>query len=236
MLALRSLCFNLLFFAWTCLLLLLFLPLIVLPSRFMIEGGRFWVRGVFAMLAGICGLRHEFRGLENLPAEPCILASKHQSAWDTIAFPLAVDGPSYIFKRELLWLPLFGWYLRHGGGIPVDRKGGAAALRGLVAEAQRALSRGQYIVIFPEGTRMAPGQKRPYHPGTAALYGRLGVPVVPVAVNSGFFWARRGFLKRPGLILLEFLPPIAPGLPREEFTHRLQDSIETASRRLAARG
>ncbi|MFQ5775673.1 MAG: lysophospholipid acyltransferase family protein [Kiloniellaceae bacterium] len=234
MIGLRSLLFNVLFYAWSGLVQVACLPVLALPREGPIAAGRLWSRVTLAMLAGICGLRHEIRGLANLPEGPCIIASKHQSAWDTLIFHLLVPGPSFVFKRELMWVPLFGWYLMRAGCIPVDRAGGAKALRALVDRARRAVAHGQSIVIFPEGTRVAPGRRRPYHPGTAALYVQLGVPVVPVAVNSGLFWGRRSFRKEPGRITLEFLPPIPPGLPRRAFAAELERRIETASQRLLA--
>ena len=174
--------------------------------------------------------------LEHLPAGPCIVASKHQSAWDTLVFSILVDGPGYVFKRELMKIPLFGWYARAAGCVPIDRAGGAAALRRLIEDARRVLAEGRKIVIFPEGTRVAPGKRHPHHPGTAALYARLGVPVVPVAVNSGLFWGRRTFLKAPGRIVLEFLPPIPPGMPRKVFAVELEERIHAASMRLLGEG
>jgi 1-acyl-sn-glycerol-3-phosphate acyltransferase len=159
---------------------------------------------------------------------------KHQSAWDTLVFALLLDRPAIVLKQELLNLPLFGWYMRKCRMIPVNRKGRAAALKRMAADARDRAAAGRPILIFPEVTRMAPGQRRPYQPGAAALYGALGLPVVPVALNSGLFWGRRSFHKRPGRIVVEFLPPIAPGLPRREFMQELQERMEGASQRLAA--
>jgi 1-acyl-sn-glycerol-3-phosphate acyltransferase len=234
MIALRSLLFNVLFLAWSVLVQGLCLPSLLMSMAAAVRIQRLWIRGSLALLAGICGLRHEIRGWDRLPAEPCILASKHQSAWDTLIFPELLRAPGFIVKRELRWVPLFGWYLRRTGCIQIDRKGGAKALKQMLAEARRTIAAGRYIVIFPEGTRVAPGQRRPYHPGVAALYTQLRVPVVPVALNSGLFWGRRKFLKKPGRIILEFLEPIAPGLPRQEFAAELERRIETASTRLLA--
>ena len=234
MLVLRSLAFNALFYCWSTLLQVTCLPTILVSRRAVTWVQRTWVRGNFALLALICGLRYEIRGLEELPREPCIIASKHQSAWDTMIFALLIRRPGHIFKRELLWVPVFGWYLLRAGGIPIDRKGGAAALKRMIAAARRTISEGRHIVIFPEGTRVAVGARVPYHPGVAALYTQLKVPVVPVALNSGLFWGRRTFLKKPGRIVLEFLEPIPPGLRRREFLEVLQQRIESASVDLAA--
>ena len=235
MTALRSTAFNAAFYLWSLLVHLLCLPLLLLPYRVTQWAGRLWVRSVLALLAGLCGLRHEIRGLENLPDGAFILASKHQSAWDTLIFSQILPDAAYVLKRELLWFPLFGLFLLKSGTVPVDRAGGAKALRAMVGAARRFTEAGRPLVIFPEGTRTAPGAKRPYHPGVAALYRQLALPVVPVALNSGLYWGRKAALKKPGRILLEILPPIPPGLPRARFMAELEERIETASARLAGR-
>ncbi len=236
MTALRSLVFNLLFFIWATVCHLLSLPLLVFPRRATELSGRYWVKSSLWLLRLICGLRHEIHGRENLIDGACIIAAKHQSAWDTLIFSQFVERPSYVMKQELRWFPLFGLFLMKLGIVAVDRSGGAKALRRMVAQARRYTEQGRPIVVFPEGTRTAPGQHRPYHPGVAALYLQLGVPVVPIALNSGLFWSRRSFLKYPGVITLEILPPIPPGLGRKAFLKELEARIEGASRRLAAAG
>ena len=182
----------------------------------------------------IVGLDHEIRGRENLPDGPSILASKHQSAWDTMAFLWLFPRPVYIIKKELLSIPLWGRCAARCGHIPVDRAGGAAALKQMVRAARAALAKGRHVVIFPEGTRVAPDERHPYHPGIAALYAQASVPVVPVALNSGVFWGRRSFHKQPGTIILEFLPAIPPGLDRKAFLGELENRLESASDRLLA--
>ena len=234
MLTLRSLVFNVLFYCWSTLLQVSCLPTILVSRRAVTWVQRTWVRGNFALLATLCGLRYEIRGWERLPHAPCIIAAKHQSAWDTMIFALLIKRPGHIFKRELFWVPVFGWYLLRAGGIPIDRKGGAGALKRMIAAARRTIAEGRHIVIFPEGTRVAVGERAPYHPGVAALYTQLKIPVVPVALNSGLFWGRRSFLKNPGRIVLEFLEPIPPGLRRREFLDVLAQRIEPASADLAA--
>ncbi|MDA0702371.1 MAG: lysophospholipid acyltransferase family protein [Proteobacteria bacterium] len=232
---LRAGLFNLGFFAWTAAVCLFLWPAIPMGRKAMIRCADLWSRGVFALLAGTVGLRHRIEGLDNLPERPAILASKHQSAWDTIAFYRILEAdPVYVLKRELTWIPILGWYLRRIGMVPVDRKGGAAALRRMTAAARAILAQGRRIVIFPEGTRTAPGTRRPYHPGIAALYIASDMPVVPVALNSGQFWPRRGFLKRPGTITLRILPPIQPGLDRRAFVAELEGRIEEACAALTA--
>jgi 1-acyl-sn-glycerol-3-phosphate acyltransferase len=229
----RSLLFNVCFWLWTLLMLLAALPWLALPPRWMLAHSRFWMRGVQLLLARIVGLAYEVRGREHRNAV-AIFAFKHQSAWETLAIHLLLDGAAIALKRELTQIPLFGWCLVHAGMIRIDRAGGARALRGLIEGGRAALSRGQPIVIFPEGTRMPPGEHRPYHPGVAALYRHLDCPVVPVALNSGVFWGRRRFVKRPGRIVVEFLPPIAPGLERAAFMAELERRLEPATARLIA--
>ena len=233
MTTLRSLLFNLLFALWTALIFVLSLPTLVLPRGAVWWMGGLWVRGALLLLRAIVGLGHRVRGTEHRIAGPAIYAAKHQSAWDTLVFPLLLQQPAYVLKQELIRVPLFGSYLKQCGMIPVDREGGGSALKQLLRAARAAVAQGRSILIYPEGTRMPPGERRPYHPGVAALYGDLGVPVVPVALNSGLFWGRRSFHKKSGTITIEFLPPIAPGLPRREFMAELQERMEGASRRLA---
>ena len=231
---LRCALFNFTMFAWTILIMLVLWPTILISRDAMRWSARLWASGVRELLAGLVGLRHQVRGEEHLPAGPVVLAAKHQSAWDTMVFYLLFDGPVYVLKKELLAVPIAGWYLRRVGMVAVDRRGGASALKAMIAGVEAALADGRAVVIFPEGTRTAPGESRPYHPGVAALYSRLTVPVVPVALNSGLFWPRRAFLKNPGTITLEFLPPIPAGLVRRAFTAELERRIEDACARLAA--
>jgi 1-acyl-sn-glycerol-3-phosphate acyltransferase len=231
---LRSVLFNLAFYAWTALLGIAALPMVLAPRAAVMGLGRWWSRTVLELARLIAGIDYELRGAEHLPHAPAILAMKHQSAWDTIAVPALFGDVAIVVKRELLWIPCYGWYARKAGMIPVDRGAGAAALRGMLGRARAVVAEGRPIVIFPEGTRTAVGAKRAYHPGVAALYTQLGLPVVPIAVNSGLFWPRRSFLKRPGRIVVEALPPLPPGLERRTFIAELQSGIETATERLVA--
>ena len=236
MTAFRSLLFNAIFFGWTAVASFFAVLAVLLfrRSRLVHRIARFWSGVVFAFLRSLCGVDFRIRGLENLPDGPCILAAKHQSAWDTMIFAHLVDNPCFVLKRELLRIPLFGWALSQAGMVAVDRAGGAAALKRMVADVRTRLAEGRPIVIFPEGTRVAPGARRPYLPGVAALYTALRVPVVPIGLNSGLFWSRRSFLKSPGCILLELMPPIEPGLRRREFMKRLEEQVEGTSNRLIA--
>ena len=227
----RSALFNLCLWLWTGVMLIAALPWLAFPPRLMLAHSRIWMKGVHLLLAHIAGIEHEVRGRPP-GAQPAIFAFKHQSAWETLSIHLLVDGAAIALKRELTLIPLFGWCLLHAGMIPIDRAGGARALRRLIEGGRAALARGMPIVIFPEGTRVPPGEQRPYHPGVAALYRHLDCPVVPVALNSGVFWGRRSFVKRPGRIVVEFLAPIEPGLDRKAFMAALHDRLEPATERL----
>ncbi len=232
MTALRSLLFNLAFYGWTALACVVALPTLALPRGVLVRLARLWARGIVLLLAALLDLRHEVRGDIPHPKGGAIYAFKHQSAWDTLLLPLLLRDPAIVLKKELILIPLFGWYLAKTGQIAIDRRGGAAALKRMVRAAKRCSQAGRPLVIFPEGTRTAAGQHRPYLPGVAALYGQLALPVVPVALNSGLFWPRRSFLKRPGLMTVEFLPAIEPGLSRQAFLDELERRTEGACRRL----
>jgi 1-acyl-sn-glycerol-3-phosphate acyltransferase len=232
----RALAFNLAFFAWTAICGTLGLPFLLTPRALTMRFGRFWAASVLVLLKVIVGLDYEIRGLDRLPRDGCIVAMKHQSAWDTLILPVALGDPAIVLKRELLLLPFYGWYAARAGSIAVDRKAGAGALRRMLATARPIATTGRPIVIFPEGTRVAPGERRPYQPGVAALYQTLALPLVPAAVNSGLYWGRRSFLKRPGRIILEFLDPIPPGRTRPRLMAELERRIETATMALLREG
>ncbi|HTV43825.1 MAG TPA: lysophospholipid acyltransferase family protein [Stellaceae bacterium] len=225
----RAFAFNLLIVAWTVALGTVGLPLLLAPRATAMAFGRFWARGVLWLLRVVVGLDHRIRGFDRIPANGCIVAMKHQSAWDALILPIVLGDPAVIVKRELLFLPFYGWYAARAGSIGIDRKGGARALRRIVAAARPVAAARRPVVIFPQGTRVAPGTLAPYQPGVAALYQALGLPLVPAAVNSGLFWGRRAFVKRPGRITLEFLEPIPPGWPRRRLMAELEQRIETAT-------
>ena len=228
-LALRSILFNILYALWTAGLHILCLPLLFGRRRWVQAAGGLWIDGTLFLLKHVVGIDHRINGAENLPATPAIYAVKHQSAWETLFLSRYLNFPSFVLKKELLSIPLFGWYLKKSGMIAVDRKAGASALRGMARQATATLEAGRSILIFPEGTRVTPGQSQPYQPGVAALYTQLKVPVVPVALNSGLFWGRRAFVKKPGTIIVEILPPIPPGLDRKAVMRELENRIETAA-------
>ncbi len=230
----RSLAFNALFYANLLVHMILALPTLVLPYPVLRVFIRSYARSSLWLLRVVCGAEVSWRGTDNIPPGACIVACKHQSAWETFALYAVLEDPIYILKRELMWIPLFGWYLWKAGLIAVDRSAGMAALSRMSKRAQRAIAgpRPRQLVIFPEGTRRAPGAEPSYKPGIAHLYARLGVPCVPAALNSGLFWPRRSLIRLPGTIIVEFLPAIPPGLERAGFLAHLQDAIEGASARL----
>jgi len=196
---------------------------------------RIYLALIFGGLRVICGLRYVVEGREHLPEGGALIASKHQSMFETLAYWQILDDPAIILKKELAWLPFFGWFAQKLGNIVVDRGAAAKALRKMLSDARKRAAEGRQILIFPEGTRTKPGARIDYKPGVAGLYSAMKVPCVPAALDSGFFWQGRGVLRRPGCITVQFLPPIGPGLPRDEFMNLLEDRIETASAELAAR-
>jgi 1-acyl-sn-glycerol-3-phosphate acyltransferase len=232
----RSLLFNVLFYLNLAVLLIAAIPSLLMPRPAILSMARLWGRTSLWMLRSICGIDVEWRGLEKIPSGGILVAAKHQSTWETFALLTLFPDPTYIIKRELLWVPLFGWYAQHGGMIPVDRGGGKAAVSGMADGARRALSEGRQIIIFPEGTRRPAGADPKYKFGVAHLYAEAGVPCVPIALNSGLFWPRRRFLRFPGTVRVEVLDPIPPGVERNLFFARLQADIEAATARLIAEG
>ena len=234
-LVLRSLAFQLFFYFWSAIYCLAVLPAYpFLSAAAMRAVARTWQRSLNAGLRLLVGLSYEVRGREHLPVGPAIIASKHQSAWETLTFHALIPDVAVGLKEELTRIPVFGWYLLRAGNIKIDRGAGSRAIRSLIEGAKRAAADGLYVLIFPEGTRRAPGDPPDYKPGVAALYGALRLPVVPVALNSGMFWRRREFTKHPGRIVVEFLEPIPAGLDRKHFMARLERAIEDATARLVA--
>ena len=232
MILIRSALFLVWFVTISVVMYVLALPSLVLPRGCVMFLARIWARVILFGLKWIAGLGYEVRGREYLPTSSALVASKHYSTWETIALFLLLPDPAIVLKRELMRIPLYGWYARKMQMISVDRTGGSRALRTMHRTATRALAQNRQVVIFPEGTRRRPGDAPAYKPGVAGLYAKLGVPCVPVVHNSGLFWLRRGFVKKPGTIVVEFLPPIPPGLSRNAFSAQLQDRIETAVNRL----
>ena len=229
---LRSLLFRAVFYANTALFLIIGSPLLLGPRRWAMAGLAAHARATLWWMRVICGTRVEVRGREKLPPGAALIAAKHQSAWDTIGLIPLMRDPAMIMKQELLSIPLYGWFSRKFEMIAVKRDMRGTALRQMARDAAARAAQGRDIVIFPEGTRQAPGAPPGYKPGVVMLYATLGIPCVPVAVNSGLFWPAGSTMRYPGTIVVEFLDPIPPGLPRREFAALLQERIETATARL----
>jgi len=232
---LRSLAYALWFYLTIVVIGLVCMPVALFSRDAAMSAIRFWARTQRLALRILCGIRTEFRGLENLPQGACIVAMKHQSTYDTIAPFLFIHDPVYILKKELLRAPIFGVYATRVG-IPIDRGGRVRTMKAMLAAAKEAAKTDRQIVIFPEGTRQAVDALAELKPGVVAMYNDLGVVCVPVALNTGLCWKGAGFIRRPGHVVFEVLKPIEPGLERRAFMQRLKDALDTATVRLVAEG
>ncbi len=235
MLIVRSAAFNLAFYGATTLIAILGLPALASP-RAVMRLARFWGHTTLWLLRVLGGVTVEFRGREAIPPGPVLVAAKHQSALETLALLTVFPDFAYILKRELLWIPLIGWYLARSGMVAIDRSKGARAMSLMNEAAARAIRDGRQLIIFPEGTRRPPGAPPAYKLGITHLYAALNVPCVPVALDTGLHWPRRGFVRRPGTTVIEFLPAIQPGLDRARFLDLVQGRIESAATALLAAG
>ena len=229
MILIRSTIFNIALVLVTLVLGIAGLPLVLGPRRWVCGLRDFWIGLVLMLLKGVVGLSHRVEGLDNLPKGPFMVASKHQSAWETLALHMIFADPSIVLKRELLKLPILGFYISKVGMVPIDRGAGGSALKYMITEARKASGAGRPILIFPQGSRVAPGGEGLYHSGVFALYRALDCPVVPVALNSGSFWSRQAFFKRPGTITVRILPTMPRGMDRKTFMRDLETTIETAT-------
>jgi 1-acyl-sn-glycerol-3-phosphate acyltransferase len=231
---LRSLVFNILFYIVFLLWSLVALPTFVMPRAAMLQVAAWWARTNIVLMRVICGIKVEFRGVEKIPKGPLIVASKHQSMWETISLLRFFEAPFFVVKRELKFIPLFGLFIIKTNMVAIDRAKAGRALLAVLRRAEEEVRHGRQFVIFPEGTRTAPGAPPHYKAGVGMVYVDCGVPCLPVALNSGLFWPRRTFMRYPGTLVVEFLDPIPPGLKREEFLTRLESVIEGATNRIVA--
>jgi 1-acyl-sn-glycerol-3-phosphate acyltransferase len=236
MIVARSVLFNVLFYLNLVALVVAAMATLPMPRWAVIGVARFWARGSLWMLRVVCGINVEWRGLEKIPRGAVIVGAKHQSFWETFALITIFPDPAFIVKRELMWIPMFGWCLWRGEMIPVDRGAGKQAMAVMNTRARGALEQGRQIIIFPEGTRRPPGAEPNYKYGIAHVYAEGAASCVPIALNSGLFWPRRRFLRYPGTVRVEILDPIPPGLDREVFFGRLQRDIESATAHLIVEG
>ncbi len=228
----RSLAFAIAFYIATALFLVVGSPLLLGPRRWAMAGLRLHGLTCVWLLRLIAGTRLEVRGRTNLPAGACLVAAKHQSAWDTFGLIPLFQDPAVVLKAELALIPLYGWFCRKFEHIIVSRERAAVALKAMLATGRERIAQGREIVIFPEGTRTPPGAPPDYKPGIVALYEALGQTCVPLALNSGLYWPRRSLMRYPGTIVVEFLEPIPPGLDRRTFRALLESRIEEATLRL----
>jgi 1-acyl-sn-glycerol-3-phosphate acyltransferase len=233
---LRSALFNVVFYVNLAVFLIGGFLFFFTPRPWSVRALQVWGQTSVWWLERIVGTRMEVRGREHIPEEGCIIAGKHQSAWDTFAILPLLRDPAVVMKRELMVIPFYGWFSMKFRMIGIDRSAGAGALKRMVAEAREAVGQGRHLLIFPEGSRRAPDAPPDYKPGASAIYLGTGVPCVPFGLNSGLFWPRRQFIRRPGTIIVEFLPAIPPGLNRRAFEQRLEADIEGVTRRLVAEG
>ncbi len=231
---LRSIAFSIAFPLWTgiCCIVLAFGPL--LPRRGALQLALLWVRSVAWVERHVLGLHYRVIGRENLPAHGAfIVAAKHQSTFETMKLHLILNDPAIVLKKELLRIPIWGRYLKQTGMIPIDRGAGRRAVDEMLAASQQAKADGRPIVIFPQGTRIPPGETRTYKTGVVALYQELGLPILPLALNSGLFWPKSG-MKHGGTVTFSFLPPIEPGLEPDSALSLLEQRLESETDRLVA--
>ncbi len=230
---LRASAFNILFFIVTVAACISFMPAFLLPRK----GFLFFIRTYLSMVRmleyHVLGLRYEVRGREHLPKRGSfIVASKHQSAYETMKIPELLGEPVIIMKKEILNLPLWGQFVKKFGAITIDRADKETAAKALVDASRDIMAQGRPIIIFPQGTRVRPGQdakEKPYKGGVARMQEATGLPIVPLALNSGVYWPRSGWMKKPGTVIFQYLEPIPAGLPPREVTLLLRDRLEAAS-------
>ena len=228
----RSLFFYLFMGFWTILMGFLSLPYLVLPSQYLKKPIRIWILGIFILLKYICNIRHEIQGIKNIPSESVLVASKHQSAFETLALFYYLPNAIFIHKKQLFFIPIFGQYLRKINMISIDRKGGAATMRLMLRKAKAKAFNGFSIIIFPEGTRKKPGEKPDYKSGFIGIYNEIKKPILPVAVNSGKCWPKHTFVKKSGKIIIKFLPLIQSNLTRNEVLLNVEKKIEEATKKI----
>ncbi|TDK34563.1 1-acyl-sn-glycerol-3-phosphate acyltransferase [Rhizobium deserti] len=233
MLLVRSVLFNTAFYVNIIVRMLVLSPVyFLLPRKAAYRIPKAWAASNNWLMAKIVGATFEIEGMENIPEGGCIFAPKHQSAWDTFALLPYQRDPVYILKRELMWIPLFGWYVAKQKMIPVNRGARGKVMVEVMERTKEEMAKGRQLIIYPEGTRRPPGAAPEYRYGIARIYRDVQVPVVPIVAHWGLFWGRRKLIKHPGHFKVRVLPPIEPGLDPDAFYARLQDVLETASDKL----
>lgn len=229
----RSFIFNCFYVFWTLTVGVLFLPVVFMPTHIIIlVVGKIWAQGLYFFLKLFCNLKLDLKGIKNRPNSPTIYASKHQSALETFMYHILIHKPVFVLKKELLNIPVFGYYLKKMGMIAIDRSGGMKSLKLLLKEVQEKIDNGYSIIIFPEGTRTKPGDHVEYNAGITAIYNLKAANIIPVALNTGCFWPKDSFHKKPGKFTIEFLTPMSNELNKKEFMKELEETIETRSKEL----
>lgn len=228
MVLIRSIIFLFLWFLWTTILGVAGSPFLLLRTGhpIILSGTRMWAKVTLVLLRIICGISHEVVGIENLPKEVFLIASKHQSTWETIFFLCYFKNPVLVIKKELTKIPIYGWYLSKSSMIIIDRKGGMRTLKQMKESAYEAISAGRPVIIFPEGTRTLPGRRIQYKSGIKFLSDQLGVNVLPIALNSGKYWVNKSIIRKPGIIKVKILPTIVND---ENFLIKIQNAIDYES-------
>ena len=222
----RSILFYILLSLWTIFMGMVCIPFLVLPSNFLIKPTKFWIWGIFILLKYICKVTHEIQGKENIPSKAVLVASKHQSAFETFALFYYLPKTTFIHKKQLYFIPIFGQYLKKINMISIDRAGGASAMRKMLKETREKVEKGFFVIIFPEGTRKRPGEKPDYKSGFVGIYNKMNTQILPVALNSGKYWPKYSFIKKPGHITIKFLDLIPSNLERTEILKSVEHKIE----------
>ncbi len=234
MVALRSLLYNFVFYVNLIGAMVVAMPTMLMGRKAVLGLAKYWGRSSLWLAKHICGLDVEYRGVSNIPSGAILIAPKHQSIWETFALLEFFDDFSFVLKRELTWIPFFGWYLIAAEQIAINRSKGSTAMQQVISAARGLFAAGRQLYIFPEGTRRPVAAPPAYKFGVAQVYAATGVRCLPVALNSGLFWPRRSFLRRPGVILVEFLPVIEPGMEARAFFAELTARLDAATQRLVA--
>ncbi len=232
MLIIKSIIFYICLSIWTIFLGVMCIPFLFLPSKILKFPTKLWIKVIFVFLDKICNIKHKIEGLENVPLEPILIASKHQSTFETFALYYYLEDCFFVHKKELFIIPIFGQYLFKSNMVAIDRDGGTKAMRKMLQDTKSRLDLGRSIIIFPEGTRKEPGSKPDYKTGFIGIYNHTKKKLLPVAVNSGLCWSKKSWILKNGLITIKILPIIKENLDKKEIFTKVQNTIETESNKL----
>ena len=228
----RSILFYAFLCVWTIFMGIICLPYLFFSNSYLRKPINVWILGIFKLLKICCNITYEIRGKENIPNYAVLVASKHQSAFETFALFLYLDKSIFIHKKQLFFIPIFGQYLKKVNMISIDRSEGTLAMRKILKEAKSKISEGYSIIIFPEGTRKKPDENPDYKTGFIGIYNEVKSEILPVAVNSGYCWPKHTFIKRPGHIIIQILKTIPAGLKRSDVLNRVQLVIEEETKKI----